>query len=608
MTIENNTKYIAEAWINNGEDEEFKKSFLKSLIWQLQGHTNGFDADTVDGKHLSEIEEMISEAIKDFITSFEIGNTSISEGGIKYYLGFEAIKLYNIEGENVDVKYKTLPWSQNPYSEENPYSDNIIIPDLHDIIDKLYELTYLNIGEDGQIIPNYEIYKTFKNTIESDVSGIDTRLSNLEDILVGRITEDGYLDAQTVNGIRFFIYNNEEYDALVNSAAQYDATSDNNTEQSEQDYIKLNSINNVFIIRDKQELIDAGYENGTYTQNPDIAVINKYYEFQIDTKYVYNETTKTNEPEKWLQYKYQNETTWKDMCKASEFIDEDSLEKWLVKTISENSEYTLNSEVVQNALNDIPIDDESQIPFAIYNRQNFLKGGVYNFENENSYTELPVETIDNFQFLNLNPIETLIDSKVSQEHNNLQNYIDSNEGVLGGIKSNLQGITSSLSSLKGGSDKTINDLSESISKLSTSIDTLNSTINSIQRWTGPYYINSSTPGVTKLGIPFDNIYSQYWVNELLGLVVIYFGWHQYHGKGDTGWVDPKPVSNASYPYSVNYAHRPITQVIFSTFNSPNIFVKIEDNGRIYVRSNFSSTDWHNVRGHGIYSYRIRTTV
>ena len=65
MTAENNRKYIAEAWIDDGTEEEMKKSFLKSLIEQMQGHLNGFDSDTVDGMHWEEVDG--DDGIKDYI-------------------------------------------------------------------------------------------------------------------------------------------------------------------------------------------------------------------------------------------------------------------------------------------------------------------------------------------------------------------------------------------------------------------------------------------------------------------------------------------------------------------------------------------------------------
>ena len=51
---ENNRRYLAEAWIDEDKDEEFKKSFLENLLNQLEHHKadgSGFDADMLDGKH-----------------------------------------------------------------------------------------------------------------------------------------------------------------------------------------------------------------------------------------------------------------------------------------------------------------------------------------------------------------------------------------------------------------------------------------------------------------------------------------------------------------------------------------------------------------------------
>ena len=102
MTAENNRKYIAEAWIGNKEEEEFKKSYLNSLIRQWQGHLNGFDADTVDGFHKEDILKAIDDETKELLKSFYIGKTFFSKSNetIQYFLGFEGIKLYNIQAED----------------------------------------------------------------------------------------------------------------------------------------------------------------------------------------------------------------------------------------------------------------------------------------------------------------------------------------------------------------------------------------------------------------------------------------------------------------------------------------------------------------------------
>ena len=87
---ENNRKYIAEAWIENGEDEAFKKSFLEHLLKQYQVHTedgSGFCADMVDGLHASDIRREIEEATEHFLTEFQIGNTAFKQNK-KSALGF----------------------------------------------------------------------------------------------------------------------------------------------------------------------------------------------------------------------------------------------------------------------------------------------------------------------------------------------------------------------------------------------------------------------------------------------------------------------------------------------------------------------------------------
>ena len=101
MTAENNRKYIAEAWVDSEKEQEFIKSYLQSLLEQWEGHGNGFDADTVDEMHWEDIQKTITDLTQGFVDAFQIGYTKISSDAFQYYLGFEAIKLYNIDAEYI---------------------------------------------------------------------------------------------------------------------------------------------------------------------------------------------------------------------------------------------------------------------------------------------------------------------------------------------------------------------------------------------------------------------------------------------------------------------------------------------------------------------------
>lgn len=488
MTYENNNKYIAEAWIDNNEDEEFKKSFLKSLVEQWQGHDNGFDADTVDGLHGSDIQTAIENATKYFIEKFNIGYTEFSndQDPMQYYLGFEAIKLYNSDFDGPTDAQKTLPWGTEPITEINK------IPDLLTVFKELYDLTYAKYtytdDDDNEQTTksNQELFNLFKEK----VSNLDLRISPIEEALDGRIV-NGVLSADAVNGLRFFIYTPEDYATLKSRAALYDED-DDDTHQYENDYKKLNSIHNVFIIKTKQEIIDGGYPDGYYPYNPDVAVVDKYYQFRVSDESVLNPATNTYVTEKWLQYKYQNEDEWHNICKASDFIDNNTVSQYVLNTINTNTNYVLNPEVVKKALESITINNSTTIPIVQYSKDTFLKGGVYDYVSDSNKKDIPIKTINGFQYLNLTSLKNTLSNDTTRVQTNLTNYqeklegTDGQSGVIGEVRSQISGFNDTVQGLKGNSNQTISGLETQISSLTRQLSDLQTEFNTfktnIKKW------------------------------------------------------------------------------------------------------------------------------
>ena len=137
MTAENNRKYIAEAWIDNGKEEDFKTSFLESLLDQLQHHKNddegeGFDADMVDGKHYCEIIQEFDDKINDLMSSFSIGKVLFSKNKKDYEITFEGVKLFIPETDGYTESDRTLPWLENPYEPQDSS------PNLLEVFNSLY--------------------------------------------------------------------------------------------------------------------------------------------------------------------------------------------------------------------------------------------------------------------------------------------------------------------------------------------------------------------------------------------------------------------------------------------------------------------------------------
>ena len=500
MTIENNWKYIAEAWIDNKEEEEFKKSFLNALIEQIQGHEKGFDADTVDGKHWWEITQEIERATEDLLSDFYIGNTFFSNSLniIKYFLGFEAIKLYNIEADGTPDERKQLPWSSIIYDDEEGRE----IPDLYDVIEQLYKLTYfgdiLTEEEIEALSPeqkedlgsapylNKSIYKLFLNTLNEHGDYIQY----IRDTIGTKIV-NGLLNADSVNGLRFFILSQEQYDDLKEKADIFAKAEVDGYEEYENCYKKLYNIHNIFIIRTEEELIFAGYPDGRYTGNPDTVILDKYYKFRV------GEGVEEGHEGNYLQYQHEdNDGLWFDMCPTSDFLDQEYVDAEIINVLNNNDNYLLNPEVVRKALRQItPItDNTTDIPMVNYGREKFLAGGVYDYISDSNKKDIPIITNNKgLKYLNLTNLNNSLKEGTNTVQTNLNNYknqISGPTGELNSIRGSISQANDLINSIKGGSNSSIQECCDRLDiieeKLSTFLDETYPNYKNLFKWENLY--------------------------------------------------------------------------------------------------------------------------
>lgn len=466
MTYENNRKYIPEAWIDGSEDEEFVKSFLKSLVDQIQGEGHGFDADTVDGWHKADIVNEIEEATKNLLSEFYIGTTKFeaAKNDYIYHLGFEAILLYNEEDGNygeetyeTGIAYNKLPWLEDP------------IPS-----DKVKEFTLLDT-----------FYSFFSYTegqyqeLKDELLEIWESLGAIEEALDGKIKKDPitgkyYLNADSVNGLRFFIYTQAQYDELKRRANLYDKD-DEETFQYKNDYLKLHSIHNIFIIKSEQEIIDSGYDDGIYPDNPDTAIINKYYHFRIEENITdfYQGEEYTG---KWLQYSHEDSAVWHNLCPAKNFIDYDTVVEFLLEILNTNTNYNLNSNAVKRALGQIEITDSTDLPITNYNKSKYTVGAVYDVKKNSNNSITSKKFIDNveidgFKYIDLTAIKNGLDKNLNDYKIELEGN-DGNGGRIGEIIGELSTVEGTLNTIKGDSDLTLPSISTQLGDISARLNSI----------------------------------------------------------------------------------------------------------------------------------------
>lgn len=546
MVMTDNKKYIAEAWIDNGKDEEFKKSYLKALIEEYQGHGNGFDADMVDGMHYNDIKNYIDNLDKQALKKFSIGNTVFSPDrqSTHYILGFEAIKLYNKDFDGSDSDYRELPWRE--VSEEE-------IPTLYDVIAELYNITYFG-GEEDEGKTNKEIYEAFKSTVEE----INSRLLSLETTLEGKII-DGKLDSDSVNGIRFFIYTPEQYAAL-----EEDALTNPESEK------KLKSIHNVFIIKSRQEIIDGGYEEGIYPYNPDVAVIDKHYKFRVINQNAYDEETNEYVDGAWLQYTHQDCDTWFNLCPARNFISIDDIYGTVAELLETKTDYKINKDSLEASLQDVEVSDDLNIPFVNYIRNNYLRGGIYSYNPEtNDKIFLDTIEINNLKYLDTTKLQKAIKDETQAI---LDEYKLEIQQILNGFEQTITNLSSRVGTLEG----KVNTYESRFLSVESRLSALETVLNNVRTWNWVPLTGEKKERREECFV---------WYNSTLKIAYVYYSIN-FCWDGENDWKPRQFYVNKNYSDYADYVPTnclPKEYIMFTTAD-PNVTCAIDPStGQLRLR-------------------------
>lgn len=385
--MENNDKYIAKSWIDDGAEEGFKKSFLESLLNQWQGEGNGFNADKLDGKHYCQIINEVDDKTKGLLPSFQIGNVHFNRDNIALNsgilkIGFDGVQL-NVPNEDGYENYQKLPWDEEGKVRSGE-------PNLLNAFKELYDIvnTKLDSKYQGDIEDFIEFKKELDKSITHDSKG------NL------------MINAQSLNGIRLFVKTPAAYQELKEQAEA----------DEESDAAKLiYDPHNLFIINDGSDIPED-----IYAQQPGTQVISSYYQFKTTKKTIINEQGLEVE-ERWLQYKHADEddNSWHDICPAEDFIDEDLLTHYLIEILGSNSNYNLNVDSFIRTLKKISFDDGNTYPISDYIRWSGIRGLTQSIYDDVTLDSTPSKDDENTygvpRYINLDGLLTKIEQVINQK-------------------------------------------------------------------------------------------------------------------------------------------------------------------------------------------------
>lgn len=261
------------------DNQEMLKQWLLDIINSLQGHGNGFDADTVDGFHAT-----------DFATAEQglLAETSLQEG-----LTIGSTTLMNTT-ETQYIRSDGVKIDQELYDAFHGIFNTI---DMDTLISTLIIKVYRKLQADittldenkvdkvpGKQLSTHDFNDHYKDMLdELDIAYIDIlcpNSTNPSEQVVKRV-----LNAGSVNHLQFILTTEELY-------AQYTTA------------VK-NAWNNIFIFVDEEDYPDD-YES------PLDCPIETGYVFRIDDR----------EDEVWLQFKGRNAKNWIDMIKITDLYNQ----------------------------------------------------------------------------------------------------------------------------------------------------------------------------------------------------------------------------------------------------------------------------------------------
>lgn len=446
-----NKRYLGDVFINE-ENYERQRQFFKDVIESYQHkHGGDFDAHTLQGLEPEKFatKEQGEKADLAILSPLLLGKTEITNIANSQYIYTDAIKLDRGATNKLDI----IQWYNNLEND-----------DITDALESIYN-NVIDIQE--------TLEGNLNDFITSDYTPLKTFINdNSETFLDNDDNEVTKLNASLVNGIRFILITQEEYDELPNEIKNY--------------------WRNFFIIKDSSE-IPPDYEDPMSWKLTD-----GYIFAIIDDK---------------LKVKHRSSNEWMDICSLSDFLNGANFDSIIEDFIQENSEYTINSDSLDNSIQNIQ-------PTTINNHWEdypFLSSSLHDNFVENisingSSTNISESIDENNGFKNvnidmnsiINPITTEINNAIDIERQRLDT---ANTSI-----NSLQNQINNINTKNNNQDISLSDINNQLTNIGNQITSINNNIRNITNSLGSTWVRKDSQ---------QNQNFAYYVNEDLKLVYFY---------------------------------------------------------------------------------------
>lgn len=549
-----NKRYLGDVFINP-DNYEYQKQFFKDIIESYQWKYGGnFDASTLQGKSSSDFAsiEQGNKADSAILTPLLIGKTDILNTSDPQYILSDAIKIDKDDDSSV-IPYDNLTSVE--------YIDLISWFDSLNTKATLSEMLYTLYNKTIEITDNKVNNEEFER-LESQFQTIEDNISQVFETFTDENNEEVVkFNANLVNGLRFRLITQEDYDNLSDNERTY--------------------WRNIFIIKDPGD-IPPDYED------PMQWPLTEGYEFRInDNK---------------IQFKNTLSDNWGDVCTLTDFLIGADIQTLIRGMMEENI-----NDVFENIQPENVETDRDSYPFlSSLLRSIYIKNLLIN--NKDDYITQYIDEFDSLKYLNIDMKKILIDSEVLDDNGNnrindafssFNDRINSHDASISSLTgainliqndttfndrlSSLETQTVDLSGIVNNNTMKLRGLESTISNNTSQINSLKTKVNSIPKLDGWNNISNGT-------------YGQFFYNPAIRLVFFFYYHSQTslkHGLGD--------VLSKYATFTGKYAsYKPKTQVIVPCLDG-ELAMLVKTDGTIHYY-NVGPAKTLNLRGSAMWPY------